>query len=70
MKYSFLDILIWTGTGYIIGNCSSQIVISLLNNNLNFDKISKVAFTYVTLGLVSGFVRNYTGKTIVITFFY
>jgi len=35
------------------------------NNNLNYDKISKIAFTYGTLGLVTGFVKNYTGKTIV-----
>lgn len=65
-KYGIFDIFLWSGLGYFAGELGAQIVLGIMNGNRGPpDRITKIALAYGIIGLVTGGIRGYTGKSIV-----
>jgi hypothetical protein len=63
--YNLLDILVWTGAGYLTGQGLGNIGLYLLNPNKDIHGTTKIAVAYISIGLIAGSVKVYTGKSIV-----
>ena len=65
-KYTILDILLWSGTGFFAGDIGAKIVLGIMNGNRGPPKyVTKLALAYGMIGLIAGGIRGYTGKSIV-----
>jgi hypothetical protein len=54
------DIVFWSGAGFI----SSYLISNILFYNINSDYEAPIFSAFTFFGLIGGFIRGYTGKSI------
>jgi len=65
-QYGIFDIVIWSGAGYFAGEFTSQIILGIMNGNRGPpDRVTKIALAYGMIGLLGGFVRGYSKKSVI-----
>jgi hypothetical protein len=65
-QYGICDIILWSVTGYFAGEFTSQIILAIMNGNRGPpDRVTKIALAYGMIGLIGGFVRGYTKKSVI-----